>query len=320
MNLNVSLILKGCDVIHSIYDKINAYYIHSSKISKEIQLVPRLDIIQVGERPDSSLYIKLKKRRAEQMGFICKIHNFSETVSQGELLLYIKKLNNNLKVNGILVQMPLPEHIDHTIVNESILPEKDVDGFHSINMGKMIVDKSYSTNKIFNSYFLPCTAVAILEIIDHYQLPVSGKDIVIVGASQIIELPISVLLFERGATVQICHILTQNLKDKCKKADIIISATGCGHLIKSDYIGNNTICIDVGICEQEINGKKKITGDFDYTNIVNTKKCTAITPVPGGVGPITISVLMRHLLQAFIQQNQKNKTKFLSENNVLTGS
>ena len=245
---------------------------------------PGLAIIQVGDRKDSSTYINLKRKKCDKLGINSFLYIYKENKSVDEIIKNIKILNTYDNINGILVQLPLPNNFtkqdEYDILN-SIVPEKDVDGFHHINMGKLMVDKPH---------MIPCTAEGCFRLLKHHKIDILGKHIVIVGSSKVVGLPLSLLLLHNGATTTLCNIHTENIKNITQKADILISCCGSPHLIDSTWIKKDVIIIDVGINHTE-NG---IVGDINYDDILS--KVKYITPVPGCIGPLTIAILIEHLV------------------------
>jgi len=248
--------------------------------------VPGLAVVLVGEDPASKVYVGSKIKTCEYLGFHSKKYLLSEDVSEEELLDLILKLNEDETIDGILVQLPLPKHISEEKVIDTIAPNKDVDGFGTENMGKILIGK--------NDGFIPCTPNGILELLDMYNIELSGKDVTVVGRSNIVGKPIAALLINRSATVTVCHSRTKNLTEKLQKADIIIAAVGIPKFIKKEMIKKGSVIIDVGINRDE-NGK--LCGDIDFKDV--EEKVGAITPVPGGVGPMTIAMLMKNTLKSF---------------------
>lgn len=244
---------------------------------------PGLAIIQVGDRKDSSTYINLKRKKCDKLGINSFLYIYNENKSVDEIIKNIKILNTYDNINGILVQLPLPNNFtkqdEYDILN-SIVPEKDVDGFHHINMGKLMVDKPH---------MIPCTAEGCFRLLKHHKIDILGKHIVIVGSSKVVGLPLSLLLLHNGATTTLCNIHTENIKNITQKADILISCCGSPHLIDSIWIQKDVIIIDVGINHTE-NG---IVGDINYDDVLS--KVKYITPVPGCIGPLTIAILIEHL-------------------------
>lgn len=245
---------------------------------KEQGIVPCLAVIQVGKDPASSVYVNNKKKACAYIGIESLSYEVEETITQEELLNIIQELNQNPKVNGILVQLPLPKHIDENAVIQAISPEKDVDGFHPETVGKMCI----GTNG-----FLPCTPAGIIQLLKRSDIEIEGKECVIVGRSNIVGKPMAMLLLRENGTVTITHSRTKDLKEVTKRADILIAALGKPKFITSEYVKEGAVVIDVGIHRNENN---KLCGDVDFEDVVD--KVSAITPVPGGVGPMTIAMLM----------------------------
>lgn len=265
----------------------------ASLLSKH-NLKPGLAVVIVGEDPASQVYVRNKKRTAEACGFNSLQHSLDESISQDELLDHIRTLNEDPSINGILVQLPLPSHIDELAVTQAIDPEKDVDGFHFQNIGKL-------TSGNTDTAFVPCTpAGCMLMIEDHLGKDLSGLNAVVVGRSNIVGKPIASLLLQANATVTVCHSRTRDLPDVCRRADILVAAVGQPNMVKGDWIKAGAVVIDVGInrIEADIDGetKFKLTGDVDFD--AASQVAAAITPVPGGVGPMTIALLMANTLRS----------------------
>lgn len=261
------------------------------KVSK-LTSSPNLTVVIVGEDKASKIYVKNKEKIAKDIGINTDtIHLTSETTTE-ELLSIIERLNKDKSVNGILVQLPLPKHIDENLVLEKINPQKDVDGFHPQNLGKLIIN---------NSSMIPCTPLGIIKLLDFYNIDLAGKNVVVLGRSNIVGKPMLHLLLEKNATVTIAHSYTKNLKDITKNADVLIVAIGKPNFINKDYIKDNVIIVDVGI-NRIFN---KIIGDVDFNSVKD--KVSFITPVPGGVGPLTITMLMNQTYIAYLNQNKENR-------------
>jgi len=261
---------------------------------KQKGIVPGLAVVIVGEDPASQVYVRNKKRTAEYCGFHSIQHTLDEGTSQEHLLDLIEKLNQNPSVHGILVQLPLPKHIDENLITQSVIPKKDVDGFHYINIGQL-------TAGDLEHAFVPCTpAGCMLMIEDQAGKDLSGLNAAVVGRSNIVGKPMANLLLQANATVTICHSKTKNLNAVVKNADIVVAAVGRPEMIKGDWIKNGAIVIDVGInrvnVEQDGKITSKLTGDVDFQSA--SMVASAITPVPGGVGPMTIAMLMFNTLRA----------------------
>ncbi len=255
---------------------------------------PGLAVVIIGEDPASQVYVRNKKRRAEACGFHSVRHSLAEDTSQEDVLELIDELNHDDAIHGILVQLPLPGHLDEQAITQAIAPTKDVDGFHFVNIGKLTAGHTADA-------FVPCTpAGCILMIEDELGADFSGLNAVVVGRSNIVGKPMAALLLQRNATVTICHSRTRDLPGVVRGADIVIAAVGRPDMIKGDWLKPGAVVIDVGInrVEKEIDGeiKSKLTGDVDYDEAVAV--ASAVTPVPGGVGPMTITMLMFNTLRS----------------------
>jgi methylenetetrahydrofolate dehydrogenase (NADP+)/methenyltetrahydrofolate cyclohydrolase len=251
-------------------------------------IIPGLAVILVGNNPASQVYVNMKTKACEEVGIYSINHRMPEEVNEKDLLYVIDMLNKNPLVNAILVQLPLPSKINEEKVIEAIDPKKDVDGFHPYNMGKLLRGQPF---------IFPCTPYGIMKLFEEYKIELKAKDVCVIGAGNITGKPMSYMLLNENATVQICHIYTKNLKEKTKTADIIISATGKAHLIKADMVKEGAIVVDVGIAKVN----DKIVGDVDFENV--SKIASYITPVPGGVGPMTIAMLISNTVFLSKQQN-----------------
>ena len=251
---------------------------------------PGLAVIIVGNDSASRVYVNNKKKACEECGFYSEEYALPEETTEEELLALIDTLNNKKEINGILVQLPLPKGIDSEKVLLSIRPEKDVDAFHPVNVGKIMIG---------NFDFLPCTPAGVMELIRLTNIDVCGKECVVVGRSNIVGKPQAMLLLHENGTVTICHSRTKNLKEVCRRADILVAAVGKAKFITADMVKEGAIVIDVGMNRDE-NGK--LCGDVDYDSV--SEIASAITPVPGGVGPMTIAMLMKNTLKAAEIQNK----------------
>ena len=243
-----------------------------------------LAVVIVGEDPASKVYVRNKKKACEEVGFNSYEYALPEETTEQELLDLVNKLNADEKVNGILVQLPMPKHLDDKVIINNILPEKDVDAFHPVNVGKIMIG-DYS--------FLPCTPAGVMELIASTGTEVAGKECVVIGRSNIVGKPQAMLLLHKNGTVTICHSKTKNLKEVASRADILVAAVGRAKMITKDYIKEGAVVIDVGMNRDE-NGK--LCGDVDFEDCKD--KAGYITPVPGGVGPMTIAMLMQNTLTA----------------------
>ena len=247
---------------------------------------PTLAVIIVGENPASKIYVNLKKKKAIDLGMNSMVIELPETINQEVLLEKIDELNNDDDVNAILVQLPLPEHIDTQTILKKINPKKDVDCFHPYNVGEISVGNKPCV--------YPCTPKGILKLLDYYNIEIAGKSVVVVGRSNIVGKPVAQMLLNRNATVTICHSKTKNLTEITRKADILVVAIGSAKFIKSDMVKQDVVVIDVGMNKDE-NGK--LCGDVDFENVKEI--ASYITPVPGGVGPMTICSLMENTFDLY---------------------
>ena len=250
-----------------------------------------LAVIMAGDNPASEIYVKNKIKACEIAGIYSRTIKLDENVTEKDLIEEIEKLNKDDKIDGILVQLPLPVHIDELKIINAISPEKDVDGFHSVNLGKMIIGDKTG--------FLPCTPYGIMQLLDEYGIDPAGKDTVIIGRSNIVGKPAAILFIEKSATVQVCNTKTKNTKEKIRNADIIIAAVGVPNFIKGEDIKEGAVVIDVGI--NRVNGK--LCGDVDYEEV--SEKAGYITPVPGGVGPMTIASLIKNTFKSYVNKVEK---------------
>ena len=250
---------------------------------KEKGIVPCLAVIQVGNDPASSVYVNNKKKACAYIGIESLSYELDATISQEELLKIIAELNENSKVNGILVQLPLPKHINEEAVIKAIAPEKDVDGFHPETVGNMCIG---------SKGFLPCTPAGVIQLLKRSDVEIEGKECVVVGRSNIVGKPMALLLLRENGTVTITHSKTKDLKEITKRADILVAAIGKPKFITKEYIKKGAVVIDVGIHRNENN---KLCGDVDFDDVVDL--VDAITPVPGGVGPMTIAMLMNNCVE-----------------------
>ncbi len=278
-------IIDGKLISKSVKDKIA----EEVKELKKSGITPGLAVIIVGENPASQIYVRNKQRACEEVGFESFKYELPESTTQNELLELIKKLNNDDRVNGILCQLPLPKHIDESTVINNISPKKDVDAFHPENVGRIMIG---------NYSFLPCTPAGIMELIASTGTDITGKECVVVGRSNIVGKPMAMLLLHKSGTVTVCHSKTQDLKAECMRADILVAAVGVAKLITGDMVKEGAVLIDVGMNRDE-NGK--LCGDIDFESCKD--KASYITPVPGGVGPMTIAMLMKNTLTAAKEQN-----------------
>ena len=282
-----SKVLSGLDTAATVYESFN----DRIKVLSTKGVVPGLCVVLVGENPASQIYVRTKSKKLKSLGLISETIRLDADVTEQKLLSIIEDLNANSKFHGILVQMPLPEHINSQNVINSINPAKDVDGFHPENVGWLSIGKPR---------FIPCTPKGIMRIFSHYNIDLTGKDIVVIGRSNIVGRPMSILVSSNNAngTCTICHSRTKNINDYSRNADIIISAIGVPNFLTSEMIKEDSIIIDVGINRIDSDNEKgyKIVGDADYDSVFD--KVSKITPVPGGVGPMTIAMLVENTIEA----------------------
>lgn len=256
---------------------------------KKKNIKSKLAVIMVGDDPASKVYVRNKSKACEDVGIEYEEFLLESNISQKELIDLIKSLNENKTVNGILLQSPIPSNLDINEAFRTIAPEKDVDGFNPVNVGKLVLGQDT---------FVSCTPYGIIKMFEEYNIDLNGKNVVILGRSNIVGKPLIHCCLNKNATVTSCHSKTQNLAQKAKEADILISAIGKTNFVTADMVKENAVVIDVGINRLE-NGK--ITGDVDFENV--KEKASYITPVPGGVGPMTIAMLMNNVIKATKRQN-----------------
>ena len=279
------MIIDGKKIAETLRQKLKKEII---EIKSSFKSVPGLTVILIGEDPASKIYVKNKEKFSKEIGINSEVIKYPENIKEKEVLSKIIELNKNKKVSGILVQLPLPKHINKQKVIETILPEKDVDGFHPINVGNL--SSGYDSK-------IPCTPLGCLILLKEVEKNLSGKHAVVIGRSNLNGKPMAQLLLKENCTVTITHSKTKDLKSQCNKADIIIAAVGKPKLVKGDWVKKNAIVIDVGI-NKTTDG---IVGDVDFNEV--SKVARAITPVPGGVGPMTIACLLRNTVECFKRAN-----------------
>ncbi len=281
-------IIDGNKISKKIYNEIKK---EVTSLKEKYKKVPTLSVILVGDYAPSKIYVTIKRRRSEECGMNFHLYKFDDSISEKKLINLIKKLNRDKKISGIIVQLPLPKKFNTERILSFISPDKDVDGLHPINVGKLVLNEDT---------FLPCTPAGIMELLHSTKYKIEGKNAVIIGRSNIVGKPIAHLLLKENATVTITHSKTKNLEKIVKNSDIVIAAVGKPEFIKGSWIKKDSIVIDVGI--NRIPDKKsekgyKIVGDVDFKNAY--KKAKFITPVPGGVGPMTVAMLLKNTLKAF---------------------
>ena len=286
----MATILDGRATQDKIWDELRV------KISslKGKGVCPGLGIVQVGKRKDSDTYIRMKGRACKDLGIHFEHLQHNDDVSKERLIESIRKLNQDDDIHGIIVQLPLPSNLDENEILSNVCKEKDVDGFHPENMGLV------SLNRL-DDCMAPCTPSGCVELLDRYNISLSGKHVVVLGRSNIVGLPMALLALHRNATVSICHSKTENVKEITRRADILVCACGRTEMVKADWIKEGCVIVDVGINAVDDPSKKsgyRLVGDADYNDVLS--KVSAITPVPGGVGPMTIGMLLLHTVQACI--------------------
>lgn len=278
-------IISGKEVSQKVREKIKK---ETQELFEKTGKKPGLAVVIVGEDPASQVYVRNKAKGCEEVGFYSEVYRLPEETTMDELLALIEKLNNDNNIHGILCQLPLPKHLDETKVILAINPNKDVDAFHPVNTGKIMIG---------NYSFLPCTPAGVMELIASTGVDVAGKECVVVGRSNIVGKPQAMLLLQKNGTVTICHSKTKNLKETTKRADILVVAVGRANFITGDMVKDGAIVIDVGINRNE---DGKLVGDVHFESA--EKVASYITPVPGGVGPMTITMLLQNTLTAAKEQ------------------
>ena len=293
-------IINGKEIANNIRNQLKE---DIAQLKNKYESIPGLAVVQVGNNPASSVYVKAKAKNAKEVGIEVIDYHLEESITQEKLLEIINNLNNQNKVNGILVQLPLPKHINEQTILDSINPDKDADGFHPINVGKLSIASRNNENLL-----IPCTPYGCLLMLKDLKTNLVGKNAIVIGRSNIVGKPMAQLLLKESCTVTIAHSKTKNLPQVCKNADIVIAAVGRPEMIRGNWIKEGAIVIDVGINRIEIqrDGKLKtiLVGDVHYAEV--EKIASAISPVPGGVGPMTIACLLRNTTIAYKNFNTKN--------------
>ncbi|MEW5803778.1 MAG: bifunctional methylenetetrahydrofolate dehydrogenase/methenyltetrahydrofolate cyclohydrolase FolD [bacterium] len=274
------MIIDGTKIGNELREKLKSRI----ETLKEKGKTPGLAVILVGENPASKVYVRMKEKACESLGIHSEKYALPANTSQDEVLALINRLNQDEKINGILVQLPLPGHFNEEMVIEAIVPTKDVDGFHPVNIGNLVLGKAL---------FPPCTPAGVVELLHASKIDIKGKNVVVVGRSNIVGKPVASLLLHEHATVTICHSRTKSLADETKRADILIAAIGKPKMITADMVKEGAVVIDVGV-NRLADGK--LVGDVDFEGMKD--KVAAITPVPGGVGPMTITMLMANTVKS----------------------
>ncbi|KIM02779.1 MAG: 5,10-methylene-tetrahydrofolate cyclohydrolase [Sulfurovum sp. AS07-7] len=274
-------LIDGRALSSKVLDRVSS---QTQMLKKEKNITPGLAVVVVGDDPASHAYVSMKEKACKKAGFYSIVHKMPESISQDEIIEIIEMMNKNSHIHGILIQLPLPSHVDTNKILEVIDPKKDVDGFHAYNVGRMVTGLSS---------FVACTPLGVMKMFEEYDIDLQGKDVVVVGASNIVGKPMASLLLNANATVTITHIHTKDLASHTSKADIVIVGVGVVGLIKENMIKEGAIVIDIGINRLE---DGSLVGDVDFDKVA--PKCSYITPVPGGVGPMTIAMLLENTLQA----------------------
>jgi len=251
---------------------------------KQQGVTPGLAVVLVGEDPASRVYVSMKEKACEAAGIFSDEHKLPAETTEAQLLALIDELNNDKRIDGILVQLPLPDHIDESKVLEAISPKKDVDGFHPYNVGRLVTG---------NPLFQPCTPYGVMKMLEAIDCDLTGKEVVVVGRSNIVGKPVALMCLAKHATVTVCHSRTKDLAEVVRKADVVIAAVGRPEMVKGDWLKPGAVVIDVGVNRV---GEKKLVGDVDYEGACEV--ASAITPVPGGVGPMTITMLLYNTLES----------------------
>lgn len=284
-SLSSPLILSGTDVSNTIQKNIKT---EIEEIRNKNKRVPGLAVILVGDNPASSIYVKNKEKACLSAGMLSEVHRLPSNISEQELIQLIELLNNDKKIDGMLLQLPLPPHIKSEYIIKHINPSKDVDGLHPINLGKLLSGQDC---------LRPCTPLGVIELLKYYSINLSGISAVVIGRSTLVGKPLGLLLLQENATVTITHSKTRNINEVSKNADLIISAIGSPRLIKKSWVKRGAIVIDVGINRISEGGKSILCGDIDFEDVKSV--CHAITPVPGGIGPMTIAMLISNTVKAY---------------------
>jgi methylenetetrahydrofolate dehydrogenase (NADP+) / methenyltetrahydrofolate cyclohydrolase len=282
------LLLLGKPAAHAIEEKV-------ALAVASLPTPPGLAVLLIGHHPPSETYVSLKRKACAQVGIRSLLYQLPETISEKELLEKIGSLNQDPTVDGILLQLPLPPHLNPLSIVEALDPHKDVDGFHPINMGKLLLG--------VEGGFIPCTPLGIQALLQHYQIPIEGKDVVIVGRSQSVGKPLAALLMQKGrggnATVTVVHTQSAHLIEHTRRADILIAAVGIPLFIKEEMVKEGAVVVDVGITRLQ----DRLVGDVDFAQV--EKKCSAITPVPKGVGPMTVAMLLYNTLLSYQRRHSR---------------
>jgi len=277
----MTMLMKGSEVAAAMKEKM------LSQITslKDRGIFPKLAIVRVGARPDDLSYERSALKKMESLGIACQVYEFPESIAQEDFEKEFAKINDDPMVHGILMFRPLPKHLNEEPIKKIINPFKDVDCMSPINLAKVFSGDETG--------FAPCTAEAVMEMLEHYSIGIEGKRVTVVGRSMVVGKPLSMLLLKKNATVTICHTRTKDIQAECRKAEILVAAAGKARMIGADFVGENSVVVDVGINVDETG---KLCGDVDFDNVAPT--ASYITPVPGGVGTVTTSVLANHVIRA----------------------
>jgi len=286
----VAELIDGKVVSQSVRDEVAEL---ASKLKQDTGIVPGLAAVLVGDDPASEIYVRNKRKACEKVGIYSEEHKLPAETTEEQLLGLVNKLNEDTKIHGILVQLPLPGHIDETRILRTVSPLKDVDGFHPYNVGLLVEG---------NPRFVSCTPGGIIKMLDFYNIDIKGKEVVVVGRSNIVGKPVSILLLHRHGTVTICHSRTKPLEEVTRRADILVAAIGRANFITADMVKDGAVVIDVGINRKD---DGKLTGDVDFEAV--SEKASYITPVPGGVGPMTIAMLLYNTYLSAKSTAESNK-------------
>ncbi len=277
----MAVIIDGKKIAGDILDGVRS---EALRMKERAGIIPGLAVLLVGDDPASRIYIRHKENACKAAAFFSREFKLSQDTSEDEILTIIRELNRDERIHGILVQLPLPGHINPTTVIEAIDPRKDVDGFHPYNLGRLLTG---------NPYHMACTPKGILELLDRSSITIKGKRAVIVGRSNIVGKPVALMLLNRHATITVCHTKTKHLSDVTRQAEILIAAAGKPEIIRADMVGNGAVIIDVGVNRMD---DGRLVGDVAFPEVL--EKASYITPVPGGVGPMTIAMLLVNTLNA----------------------
>ncbi len=269
------------EVLKNVANEINT-------IKSNNKRVPGLAVLLVGDNPASKTYVNNKEKACNNIGIYSEVHKFQDNINQENLKERLEQLNNDNKIDGILLQLPLPSHLNSQKLINAINPKKDVDGLNPVNLGKLMSGQQC---------LKPCTPLGIIEILKHYSINITGAQVVVIGRSPLVGKPVSLLLLEKNASVTVVHSKSKNIEQITKTADILVCAIGKPKLVKKDWVKPGVIIIDVGINKITEQGKDKLVGDVDFEDVKAI--CKAITPVPGGVGPVTIAMLLSNTLEAY---------------------